>query len=63
MTEPLGRATGAAVLAGLDPVTWLSVFEVRDVPCGGPGAAEPVAAGPEVAGEDAEDTAPATETD
>lgn len=39
------------------------VFDVRDVPCGGPGAVEPVAAGPEVAGEEAEDIAPATETD
>lgn len=39
------------------------VFEVRDVPCGGPGAVEPVAAGPDVAGEEAEDIAPATETD
>lgn len=47
----------------VDPVAWLSVFDVRDVPCGGPGAVEPVAAGPEVAGEEAEDIAPATETD
>lgn len=43
--------------------TPLPVFDVRDVPCGGPGAVEPVAAGPEVAGEEAEDIAPATETD
>lgn len=62
MTEPLGRAVPAA-LAGVDPVAWLSVFDVRDVPCGGPGAVEPVAAGPEVAGEEAEDMAPATDTD
>lgn len=39
------------------------VFDVREVPCGGPGAVEPVAAGPEVAGEETEDIAPATETD
>ena len=39
------------------------VFDVRDVPCGGPGAVEPVAAGPDVAGEEADDIAPATETD
>lgn len=38
------------------------VFDVRDVPCGGPGAVEPVAAGPEVAGEEAVDMAPATDT-
>lgn len=38
------------------------VFDVREVPCGGPGAVEPVAAGPEVAGEETEDMAPATET-
>lgn len=38
------------------------VFDVRDVPCGGPGAAEPVAAGPDVVGEEADDIAPATET-
>lgn len=63
MTEPLGRAVGAAALDGMDPVAWLSVFDVRDVPCGGPGAVEPVAAGPDVAGEEAEDIAPATETD
>lgn len=63
MTEPLGRAAGAAALDGVDPVAWLSVFDVRDVPCGGPGAVEPVAAGPDVAGEEAEDIAPATETD
>lgn len=41
----------------------LPVFDVRDVPCGGPGAVDPVAAGPEVAGEEAEDMAPATDTD
>lgn len=63
MTEPLGRAAGAAALEGVDPAAWLSVFDVKDVPCGGPGAVEPVAAGPDVAGEDAEDIAPATETD
>lgn len=32
MTEPLGRAAGAAALDGVDPVAWLSVFDVRDVP-------------------------------
>lgn len=63
MTEPLGRAAGAAALDGVVPVAWLSVFDVRDVPCGGPGAVEPVAAGPEVAGEEADDIAPTTETD
>lgn len=39
------------------------VLDVRDVPCGVPGAVEPVAAGTEVAGEEVEDKAPATETD
>lgn len=63
MTEPLGRAPGAAALEAGDPEAWLSVFDVRDVPCGGPGAVEPVAAGPEVAGEEAEDMAPATGPD
>lgn len=38
------------------------VLDVREVPCGGPGAVEPVAAGPEAAGEETEDMAPATET-
>lgn len=63
MTEPLGRAGGAAALDGVGAEAWLSVLDVRDVPCGVPGAAEPVAAGPDVAGEEAEDTAPATDTD
>lgn len=61
MTEPLGRAPAA--LDGAAAVAWLSVFDVNDVPCGGPGAVEPVAAGPDVAGEEADDMAPATETD
>lgn len=42
--------------------TKLPVFDVREVPWGGPGAVEPVAAGPEVAGEDIDDIAPATNT-
>lgn len=63
ITEPLGRAAGAAALDEVDPEAWLSVLDVRDVPCGGPGAVDPVAAGPDVAGEEAEDMAPATETD
>lgn len=46
-----------------DQSTPAPVFDVRDVPCGGPGAVEPVAAGPDVAGDEAEDIAPATETD
>lgn len=46
----------------VDQSTTLPVFDVKDVPCGGPGAVEPVAAGPDVAGEEAEDIAPATET-
>lgn len=62
MTEPLGRAVGAATLDGVDPVAWLSVFVVSDVPCGGPGAVDPVAAGPDVTGDEVEDIAPATET-
>lgn len=62
MTEPFGRAAGVAALVVVDPAAWLSVFDVREVPCGGPGAVEPVAAGPEVAGEEIEDMAPATET-
>lgn len=92
MTEPLGRAGGAAALDGVGAEAWLSkehksnvceisgtvrttstgqksssfplpVLDVREAPCGVPGAAEPVAAGPDVAGEEAEDTAPATDTD
>lgn len=45
------------------PASFSPVLDVRDVPCGVPGAVQPVAAGTEVAGEDAEDKAPATETD
>lgn len=63
ITEPLGRAAGAAALDAAVPVTWLSVFDVRDIPCGGPGAVDPVAAGPDAVGEETEDIAPTTETD
>lgn len=63
MTEPFGRAVGAAALEDALPVAWLSVFVVSDVPWGGPGAVDPVAAGPEVTGDEVEDSAPATETD
>lgn len=63
MTEPFGRVEGVATLAGVLAVAWLSVFVVSDVPWGGPGAVDPVAAGPEVTGEEVEDKAPATETD
>lgn len=63
MTEPFGRAGGAATLDGVLPVAWLSVFVVSDVPWGGPGAADPVAAGPDVTGDEVEERAPATETD
>lgn len=63
MTEPFGRVVGVATLDGVLPVAWLSVFVVSDVPCGGPGAVDPVAAGPEVTGDDVEDRAPATDTD
>lgn len=63
ITEPLGRAAGAAALDVAVTVTWLSVFDVKDIPCGGPGAVDPVAAGPDVVGEETEDMAPTTETD
>lgn len=63
MTEPLGLVAAGLPLEGVDPAAWLSVLDVREVPWGGPGAVEPVAAGPDVAGDETEDMAPATETD
>lgn len=61
MTEPFGRAPGAGTLDGVD-VVWLSVFVASEVPWGAPGAVDPVAAGPDVTGDEAEDNAPTTET-
>lgn len=55
--EDIGKSTYANSSSG-----HLPVLDVREVPCGGPGAVEPVAAGPEVTGEETEDIAPATET-
>ena len=60
--KPINRLARPIPLALICSINYAPpVLEVKDVPCGGPGAVEPVAAGPEVARLKVDVTAPATD--